>query len=396
VLNGRWIHVRFLQGGTPVSTVASASGRFIINGFFDPHTGEFHAIFDEFEHGNSPVLRPDLVLPRALPMEVVIDKPRGDGRFSAHTAMVQPLEPRGERPRAAQREMPPLHAPLCAVDLEDHSLWRIDPLDLRKPAREVTLPGGDRFVRLESAYVSGEARPRSFSGWCDVVLDDGSRVVAYGSDLIIAGERGLYAWNGSELTPFERDPSASVTDLEIVTGSHAAAGVLAYVDRDPIAPSVEVKSIDDSKVLFRFDYGPRNSHEHVTVAMIYAVNLVRSPLACVISFLTPASPTRASGGWSGVPLLYDQHRAWLLIAVLALAFFYTRSVIRTLSLRGASSWTIGVWALVTAIFGVYAYLLFRILEPRGALARVAEPAASPAPLLIESHAPERAQPAGSL
>ena len=278
-------------------------------------------------------------------------------------------------------------------------MWRIDPLDLRAPVRELKLPDGDQFARLEFAERIGGARPAFFS---DVygTLDARGIVTWYGrrDALVVAGERALYTWNGDRFEPFERDPSAIVsTDVEVSITQSSAAGV--ETDSDPLEPSVTVRTADAADVLFTYDYRPQGLREHITVDLIYLVNLVRSPLGCTMSFFSATRDTAPRGlasGWARVPLFVNGHRPVLLLAVLALAFLVTRKVIKSLVQRGADRRTIGVWAVVTAVFGVYAYLLFRIFEPRGTSVVNSEaPASAPAPMLIESRAPAGAHAAGS-
>jgi hypothetical protein len=394
-LNGSWVGLRFVYG-TATSTVAAANGRFIVEGYLDLHAGVFRVFFTDFPYGRAPVSRPDLVLPRGLPMEVVIEKPRSTRRFSGHTVCLQRF-PLGEEIQYMRDGGPPEYDAVCAVDLDDRSLWRIDPLDLETPAREVTLPGGDRFVRLESAHVSGEVHANYFSGWYEV-RSPSKTFGFHGSALIVAGKRGLYAWNGDEFQRFERGPGASpgkgiASAIVVKSASELESHV------DPLEPSIEVRSAGGSEVLFRYDYSPRRE-DGITVALIYMANLVRSPLTCVTSAFTTARNLEASVAASRsapAPLLYNRHRPWLLIAVLALAVHSTRKVIQTLARRGAGGWTIGVWAVVTAVFGVYAYLLFRLLEPRGKPSLAVEtPATAPVPMLIESRAQERAPATGSM
>lgn len=379
-LNGRWMQMQFTAGAS--ETIAAASEQFIIQGFLDPHAGVVRAFFTEFPYGNrdSVIARPDLVLPRALPMALTLERPEPSGRFSGRAVVIAPPMPRDTSP-SAYWERPATYRALCVADLGDRSLWRIDPLDMRAPVSEVTLPDGDRFVRLEQETFSRRLEPASFS------------VYYSNATLVVAGERGLYVWNGDRFEPFEPAASA-LTALDAKPSPRAAT---AYVD--PLEPSVEVRGADGSSVLFSYDYAPRGVGARIDLALIYMASLVRSPVASVTSFFSD-SPVDVGERdrrieWFSEPLFHDGHRPLLLLANLALAFHVTRKVMRTLMQRGADKLTIGVWTILTALFGVFGYCLFRLLEPRGSSLGVSEaPASEPAPMLIESRAPAGAQAAG--
>lgn len=400
-LNGAWQYLQFLDGGKPFSAIAAANGQFILNGRLDLHAGVIHVFFNELTYG-AAIPRPDVVLPRPLPMEVVIEKPRPNRRFSGHTVCLSRIPKDSAELRRPTYERPPTYQALCAVDFDDRSMWRIDPLDLQAPAREVTLPDGDHFVRLESAVNPGEAQPGFFSPSSTITMKEGERTyfISYGYPLlmVVAGEHGLYAWNGERFERFERDQSAFATaDLEISIDDRNAPGLESYID--PIEPSVEVRNTDGSEVVFRYDYGPRSPRDHVMLGIAYVANVFRSPLACVMSYFKPSPSAEArerAAGEASVPLLYGGHRSVLLLVVLAIAFLAARRVVKLLAQQQAHGWIIGVWTLLISAFGAFAYLLFLILEPRRQRRSVTNPASSsPVPLLIESRAPDSAHAAAS-
>jgi hypothetical protein len=398
ILNGRWVGLQFLEGGSRMSTVLAANGQFIPTGYLDLHAGVVRVFFNEFDGSRTPVRRPDLVLPRKLPIELVIGKGRSNGRFSGHTVCLEPVrEPQDVLMQRVRDNEPPKYHALCAIDLDDRSMWRIDPLDLQTPTREVTLPDGDRFVRLETSQIPGEARPSFFTQMATVDDGHGYRMSYGGTDLVVAGERALYEWTGDRFERFERSPLAD-GDVELAVQSFNAPGLETAID--PLETSIEVRGADQSQLLFTYDYVPRGPRGQFIVGLIYLASAVRSPVASVVSFFTtvPEGDRRSiTGGWLEGPLFFNQHRPLLLVAILALAFVTTKRVIQSLVRRGADGVTIGVWAILTAVFGVYAYLLFRVLEPRGISARSVDAhATSPQPLLIETRARERAHAAGSI
>ncbi len=366
ILNGRWSYLNFMN--SPVATVSAANGEFVVQGFLDLHAGVVRVFFSEFHPRKAPVARPDLVLPGGLPMALAIERPEPYGKFSSHSVAVFP--PTQRVPWTG--EEPSVYTTPCVVDARDRTMWRIDPLDLREPAREVTLPGGDRFVKI-----AGRSGP-------------GYVTAPYAQ--YVEGERGRYAWNGTGFEAVEREAPA------VAPTGDASKLVVLLNSSDPLEYVAEVRGADGSEVLYTYEYAPRGAYANARLALIYLTNVVRSPLRAVTSYFRTSADARArdaTSGWAAV-LLYDQQRPLLLLVVLVVAALLTRQVIRTLVRRGASRGTIGVWAILTAVLGAYAYLLFRILEPRGLPTRVVGTTASPAPLLIESHAPNGAQAAGSI
>jgi hypothetical protein len=305
-------------------------------------------------------------LPPALPFEAVLAKPGGSGRFSNSTTRIM------------------LGGAWYLIDPEDKSVWKVSPTQYSDLFRELRLPDGDRFVRLDPFYQRSSLRRGSFVPTLDFQL--------------FVGERGTYLWRDGQ---FERYTGQSVFDtrmreskIDIVPASeleHVVEVRPRQTSLDPIHPRIEVRDGTDKNVLLDQVYSPASVRAKLEVALLYVAALVRAPLMCVYSFAAESDEPNRREGTSPIlrsqeePLLFAGKRPWLLVLDLMIATACTASIVRRMRRRGASSIAIVLAAAVTALTGVVAYVYFRGLMPkRATLATSSAPSTEARALLIQS------------
>jgi hypothetical protein len=136
-------------------------------------------------------------LNRETPLELELGKPPAGTPFSDDVRILRGLARNRPAPfefsdlvRGRLREEDHMHS--CIVDPADGSLWALDLKGSPPALTSVALPGGDRFVRLEPLY--------------DRRIREVGRRWSIGSDAVVHGEKGTYAWNGVTFVEFQ--PSA--------------------------------------------------------------------------------------------------------------------------------------------------------------------------------------------
>lgn len=247
----------------------------------------------------------------------------------------------------------------CLLDAADSTFWRVSPFEGGHAVRALSLPGGDRLVRLE--YIDVPRIPYH-----------------YPEQMVIVGERGRYAWNGDELVlypePIVPEPTTPL-DYEVV-----------FVDPDVVNTRVEVRSTTDGAVLRTQEYGPQSAGDHLLVASAHMLALLRAPLGNAISYSMSFEGARDSNVYDnmllGERLFVAGKRLWLLVLCVALAAFSARAVVRRLRARGADIATTCAWGIGVALLGLPALWWFLLLEPRGkSVARDAQVAPTP-PMIL--------------
>jgi hypothetical protein len=298
-------------------------------------------------------------LPPALPAQLLLTKP-GGAPFSSATFGAPFLD----------QDL------TCIVDPEDRSLWKLDPFNVEHMLSPLSLPEGDRFVRMEHLTSVQMVQLSQFQ-WHD-------------TRNLFVGEHGRYVWSAGRFDSFRPNEIEGYEGVIPSNDVEAFTGVrVRETDPDLIHPRVEVLDATDGTLLFAHTYAPESRWQALSSAGYVAFALLRSPVACIQAFATKnvvAEPTWLMPIPSAWELLFIGHkRPWLLFSILAVTAVCAYSIARRMQRQGAPPLLVAWIALLTVLGGVIAYLYLRALLPRRA--RAAEDAA-PSPevreLLIQS------------
>ncbi len=312
---------------------------------------------------------------RRTPFELELGKPPSGALFSDDTRVLRGLA----RTPPSTAELSQLLGGLapagdlmcsCIVDPADGSLWSID-LNASSPALVPhALPDGDRFVRLEPLYMRGPGSPgQRWRSW---------------NDAVVRGAKGTYQWDGAAFRNYEPTSTLALeADVQSRIGAHAVATAT-----DPLATRIEIQSNVEDRVLFTWDFGPRNVVERFYASLAQGLTLLRPPLANVIASAQPA-PTEATSYWQRNwfvdPLLVGGRRFALLAASLVLGLASALWTLRCLRRQNTALPTLALWTSVVFLVGPIAFLVARMFEARRSQALEVEPkAALQRELLIES------------
>jgi hypothetical protein len=312
---------------------------------------------------------------RSSPWSRAFQKPGGRGRFSASTVRMSLLS---------------LHAgPLesrewCVVDLEDHSLWRISPMSISEVLSELHLPGDDRLVRVEPFYMRDPLRVGSYVG--------------YGDALLFVGEKDKYVWRADGFETYAGNVRPEIIHGRLidepVPASEAAEMLSLRVrqtDSDPVRPRVEVLDPSGARVLLAHEYAPETIPAKLETALMFALSLLRMPIACAYSFLPWSDEgvdrLYAVGGAHAFdePLILHGKRPWLLALNLMVAGLCAISLVKRMKRQGTNDAAILCCASTVILCGVIAYVYFRGLMPkRSSIAPATTQRSEARELLIQS------------
>jgi hypothetical protein len=254
----------------------------------------------------------------------------------------------------------------CLVDPEDGTCWRLDIDDLEAPLARVELPGGDRFLRLESVYSKSElAFGRYENSW---------------EDPVVVGERGRYVWNSRAFEEY--------VPVEKLATARDGAGLVRFRvlldEEDPLRSTVRVLDAKDDRELFAYTYAPRTKKGALLASLAQATVLLRSPLANTLVFTGRIRPTIDPGGVTQIPFdpfLLDGRRPGLWLLDVAIALGCAAVCGRMLRGRGGSAVSVGLGIGFVLFFGPTALLVVWLLEPKGASQQAPGIVTAPQPAL---------------
>jgi hypothetical protein len=304
---------------------------------------------------------------RSLPFAIDLDKPQGGSSFSPATVVLRGED--GAVKRIIQslaseesKSLPPgldlvndfLGRPLhgmkvdsCLLDPSDGSFWRLDVFDAREPLARVELPGGDRFVRLQTLYRRSEfVFGRYERSW---------------EDPVVVGERGRYAWNGREFVEFV--PSETLATLDEAP-SHLRYRIVVE-DPDPLRWTLRVLDAKEDREVFAYAYAPRTGRGSVAAAAAQASVLLRSPLANTLLFTGVITHKTDRGFDAGSEFFAGGRRPWLWALAMIVGLACAGICARLLRGRNASPIGIALGSVFALLFGPVALLVVWLLEPKG-------------------------------
>ena len=224
--------------------------RFAILARFDPHAGVVHRFAFESTRPGFSRPWPGSAPAPALPSYEVLRKPDG-ARFSPRTRVYGWADDE----RVA-----------CLVDPVDGSLWSYSSAR-GAPLQRIELPGGDRFVELDTALdpvLASVDVGQRFGGWSHV-----------------RGQQGTYVWTGREFALHE----AHLPHIPVAFASEPpAAGRerLVVEGEGTLTPRAEVVDRASGEVLFAHDYAPRGLRAWSTFLSVHGFSLLGAPLVSLV------------------------------------------------------------------------------------------------------------------
>lgn len=229
---------------------------------------------------------------------------------------------------------------------------------------EVTFPPGDTFVGFEPLFDA--------YGAC-AGLDDGG----YGE--LARGSVDSYAWTGtgwkawSELSAEERGDFLREPEFRA-----RRAWILTLSEFDGIGFQLDVHDAKTGELRASLDLSPSTPAQRRAARICVAYGLALPPVVALASWASPArldlDPRIRRIGVTQMDLLRGQRRTWIVAVLVVLGALLARDLWRRLERGGAGLELRLWWCAVTALFGLPAYLLCRLLEPRAARApRPCEP-----------------------
>lgn len=229
----------------------------------------------------------------------------------------------------------------CIADLTDATLWRVEPKADRLLVSALTLPNGPDAGLVREALLC--AKPGAG---------------------IALGER-TYVFDGTGFVEREVAPAYS----------------LSVGARDGLSLDVRVARHGSDEVLIDATFEPTAEGQRALTVAAHALELLRPPLAAVVSFVGPPWSAKdfREKRWMRSPLLAGGSRPWLLAVVLTLSAGCVVLVVRRQRALGHSPEVIALAAIATACFGPWAVLWLAHLESRAAPGSMPRGRAEPAP-----------------
>lgn len=229
---------------------------------------------------------------------------------------------------------------------------------------DAPLPDGDRFVAVEPLFDADAARSGAW-GW-----EQGE---------VVRGTHGLYVHDGFR---WLRWPEDRLSDDE----GRAPAAALESLRRWSLAASasdgtgfrIDVLDARTGEPRIAYDFRPTTPRQRTRARMAELACLAHPPAVVLASWASPkrqgANVFSSRLGLTQVDELRGRNRTWIVVVSLLLAAALTRNLWRRLSEADSPLELRLWWCVATALLGLPAYVLCRLIEPRAARApRPGEP-----------------------
>lgn len=326
-----------------------ASGQFGRYRYFDRDAGVVRVITLASEYPPARTAGDPVALALDPPFEVAA--PRGDGKpFSADTRY---------RGGSANET--------CFIDFADRTLWGVK-IERGVPVvRALALPNGDELLPLEEWSAKQRTLASSFPG-----------------------RAGNYIWVAGGFVTVEAGQRESSATDETAGFSTSLVGwkevEVTVTDGDPLALAVSVVGETTRAEELAVVFEPHSVEQRALAFALQLATLLDPPGAVVAAHCLPErSSASAESPWPRDMLFAGGKRPALALVVAAWGVLLTVLVVRRQRRHGYAPVVVVLSALLTAIFGVWAFAWLALLDPRRCSARTSAEATDPqAELVIQS------------